>query len=66
MALQVQPGTLNGNPIQFNGAFGQKGTLYADPPPPVAGGSQLPAGTLRRNDTGCIARVSNYPSRPHR
>ncbi|MFZ0227977.1 MAG: hypothetical protein WAL41_13765 [Mycobacterium sp.] len=32
MALQVQPGTLNGNPIQFNGAFGQNGTLYADPP----------------------------------
>jgi hypothetical protein len=46
MALQVQPGTLNANTIQFNGSFGQNGTLYADPPPPVAGGSQLPAGTV--------------------
>jgi hypothetical protein len=30
MALQVQPGTLNSN-IQFNGSFGQNGTLYAEP-----------------------------------
>src|ERR1700757_4825902 len=46
MALRVQPRTLNGNPIRFNGSFGQNGTLYAEPPPPVAGGSQLPAGTV--------------------
>ena len=46
MALHVRPGTLNGN-IQFNGSFGQNGTLYAEPPPPVTGGSQLPAGTVQ-------------------
>jgi hypothetical protein len=47
MGLQVQPGTLNGNPIQFSGAIGQNSTLYDQPPPQVAGGSQLPAGTVQ-------------------
>ena len=36
MALQVQPGSVNGNPIQFSGSFGGNGTLYAEPPPSVA------------------------------
>ena len=36
MALHVRPGTLNGNPIQFDGSFGQGGTLYAEPWPHVA------------------------------
>ena len=47
MALQVQPGTLNGNTIQFSGSFGGNGTLYAEPPPNVPLGSQLPAGTVQ-------------------
>jgi Domain of unknown function (DUF4185) len=47
MALQVAPGTINANTIQFSGSFGGNGTLYADPPPSVAGGSQLPAGTVQ-------------------
>jgi hypothetical protein len=61
MALQVQPGTLNANPIQFNGSFGQNGTLYADPPPPVAGGSQLPAGTVQvfGVDYAFVTRTAN-------
>jgi hypothetical protein len=45
VALQVQPGTVNGDPIQFSGAFGLNGTLYDYPPP--AGCSQLPAGTVQ-------------------
>ena len=47
MALHVRPGTLNSNPIQFDSSFGQNGALYAEPPPPVVGGSQLPAGTVQ-------------------
>jgi Domain of unknown function (DUF4185) len=47
MALQVAPGTVNGNPIQFSGSFGGNGTLYDQPPPNVPGGSQLPAGTVQ-------------------
>jgi Domain of unknown function (DUF4185) len=47
MALQVQPGTVNGNPIQFSGSFGGNSTLYDQPPPNVPGGSQLPAGTVQ-------------------
>jgi hypothetical protein len=61
MALQVQPGSLNGNPIQFSGSFGQNGTLYAEPPPSVAGGSQLPAGTVQvfGIDYAFITRTAN-------
>jgi hypothetical protein len=61
MALQVQPGTLNGNPIQFSGSFGGNGTLYAEPPPYVAGGSQLPAGTVQvfGIDYAFITRTAN-------
>jgi Domain of unknown function (DUF4185) len=61
MALQVQPGTLNGSPIQFNGSFGQNGTLYAEPPPSVAGGSQLPAGTVQvfGIDYAFVTRTAN-------
>jgi len=61
MALQVQPGTLNGSPIQFNGSFGQDGSLYADPPPAVAGGSQLPAGTVQvfGIDYAFVTRTAN-------
>jgi hypothetical protein len=47
IALQVQPGTLNSDTIQFDGVFGQGGTLYAEPPPNVPLGSQLPAGTVQ-------------------
>ena len=47
MALQVQPGSVNGNSIQFSGSFGGNGTLYAEPPPNVPLGSQLPAGTVQ-------------------
>nr|WP_231980359.1 DUF4185 domain-containing protein [Mycobacterium sp. E2497] len=49
MGLHVKPGTLNSNTIQFDRAFGQGGTLYAEPPPHVDHGnpSQLPAGTIR-------------------
>jgi hypothetical protein len=61
MALQVQPGTLNGNPIRFNGSFGQNGTLYADPPPNVPLGSQLPAGTVQvfGIDYAFVTRTAN-------
>jgi D-arabinan endo alpha-(1,5)-arabinofuranosidase len=63
MALQVQPGTLNANTIQFNRSFGQNGTLYAEPPPPpsVPGGSQLPAGTVQvfGTDYAFVARTTN-------
>jgi Domain of unknown function (DUF4185) len=61
MALQVQPGTLNGSPIQFNGSFGQDASLYADPPPAVAGGSQLPAGTVQvfGIDYAFVTRTAN-------
>jgi Domain of unknown function (DUF4185) len=61
MALQVRPGTLNSNPIQFNGSFGQNGSLYAEPPPPVAGGSQLPAGTVQvfGVDYAFVTRTAN-------
>jgi hypothetical protein len=45
MGLHVKPGTLNGT-IQFDRSFGQFGSLYAEPPPNVRGGSQLPAGTV--------------------
>ena len=45
MGLHVRPGTLNSDTIQFDGSFGQGGTLYDQPPP--AGGSQLPAGTVQ-------------------
>jgi hypothetical protein len=47
IGLQVQPGTLNGNPIQFNGVIGQNSTLYDEPPPSLPLGSQLPAGTVQ-------------------
>src|SRR6516225_7306600 len=33
IGLQVQPGTLNSNQIQFNGVIGQNSTLYDEPPP---------------------------------
>ena len=61
MALQVQPGTLNANPIQFNGSFGGNGTLYAEPPPNVALGSQLPAGTVQvfGVDYAFVTRTAN-------
>jgi Domain of unknown function (DUF4185) len=61
MALHVRPGTLNSNPIQFDGSFGQNGTLYAEPPPPVAGGSQLPAGTVQvfGVDYALVTRTAN-------
>jgi Domain of unknown function (DUF4185) len=61
MALRVQPGTLNGNPIQFNGSFGGHGTLYAEPPPNVALGSQLPAGTVQvfGVDYAFVTRTAN-------
>jgi len=61
MALQVQPGTLNGNTIQFNGSFGHNSTLYDQPPPNVAGGSQLPAGTVQvfGIDYAFITRTAN-------
>ena len=61
MALHVRPGTLNSNPIQFDGSFGQNGTLYAEPPPPVALGSQLPAGTVQvfGIDYALVTRTAN-------
>ena len=61
MALHVRPGTLNSNPIQFDGSFGQNGSLYAEPPPPVAGGSQLPAGTVQvfGVDYALVTRTAN-------
>jgi hypothetical protein len=61
MALHVRPSTLNGNPIQFDGSFGQNGTLYAEPPPPVALGSQLPAGTVQvfGVDYALVTRTAN-------
>lgn len=61
MALQVQPGTVNGNTIQFCGSFGGNGTLYAEPPPSVPGGSQLPAGTVQvfGIDYAFITRTAN-------
>ena len=59
MALHVRPGTLNSNPIQFDGSFGQGGSLYAEPWPP--GGSQLPAGTVQvfGIDYAFITRTAN-------
>lgn len=61
MALQVQPGTLKSNPIQFNGSFGQNANLYAEPPPPVELGSQLPAGTVQvfGIDYAFVTRTAN-------
>ena len=61
MALQVQPGTVNGNPIQFSGSFGGNGTLYAEPPPNVPLGSQLPAGTVQVYgiDYAFVTRTAN-------
>ena len=61
MALQVQPGTLNGNTIQFSGSFGGNSTLYAEPPPSVPGGSQLPAGTVQvfGIDYAFVTRTAN-------
>jgi hypothetical protein len=61
MALKVRPGTLNANTIQFNGTFGGNGTLYAEPPPPVPGGSQLPAGTVQvfGIDYAFVTRTAN-------
>jgi hypothetical protein len=47
MALHVRAGTVNANTIQFDYSFGGNGTLYAEPPPHVPGGSQLPAGTVQ-------------------
>jgi len=59
MALHVRPGTLNSNPIQFDGSFGQGSSLYDQPPPP--GGSQLPAGTIQvfGIDYALVARTVN-------
>jgi Domain of unknown function (DUF4185) len=61
MALKVRPGTIDGNTIQFSGSFGGNGTLYAEPPPPVAGGSQLPAGTVQvfGIDYAFVTRTAN-------
>jgi Domain of unknown function (DUF4185) len=61
MALHVQPGTLNGNTIQFNRSFGGNGTLYAETWPHVPGGSQLPAGTVQvlGIDYAFVARTVN-------
>ena len=61
MALQVAPGTVNGNTIQFSGSFGGNGTLYDEPPPQVAGGSQLPAGTVQvfGVDYAFVVRTAN-------
>jgi hypothetical protein len=61
MALQIRPGTLNSNPIQFNGSFGQGGSLYAEPWPHVPGGSQLPAGTVQvfGIDYAFVTRTAN-------
>jgi len=61
MALHVRPGTLNSNPIQFDGSFGQGGSLYAEPWPHVPGGSQLPAGTVSvfGIDYALVARTVN-------
>ncbi|MFZ0718208.1 DUF4185 domain-containing protein, partial [Mycobacterium sp.] len=61
MALKVQPGTVNSNTIQFNGSFGGNGTLYAEPPPSVPGGSQLPAGTVQvfGIDYAFVTRTAN-------
>jgi len=67
MALQVQPGTVNGNPIQFSGSFGGNGTLYAEPPPNVPLGSQLPAGTVQVYgiDYAFVTRTANLqPQQP--
>jgi D-arabinan endo alpha-(1,5)-arabinofuranosidase len=60
MALHVRPGTLNGNPIQFDRSFGHNGTLYDQPAPP--GASQLPAGTIQvfGIDYALVARVVNF------
>ena len=54
-------GTLSGNPIQFDGSFGQNGTLYAEPWPHVPGGSQLPAGTVQvfGIDYAFVTRTAN-------
>jgi hypothetical protein len=59
MALHVRPGTLNSNPIQFDGSFGQGSSLYDQPPPP--GGSQLPSGTVQvfGIDYALVARTIN-------
>jgi Domain of unknown function (DUF4185) len=61
MGLQVQPGTLNGNPIHFSGAIGQNSTLYDQPPPNLPLGSQLPAGTVQvfGIDYAFITRTAN-------
>jgi Domain of unknown function (DUF4185) len=60
-ALHVRPGTLNSNPIQFDGAFGLGGSLYDQLPPNVPGGSQLPAGTVSvfGIDYAFVARTVN-------
>jgi hypothetical protein len=59
MGLHVRPGTLNGN-IQFDSAFGGRGTLYAETNHP-AGGSQLPAGTVQvfGREYALVTRVVN-------
>src|ERR1700755_1276624 len=61
IALQVQPGDLNGNPILFSGSFGGDGTLYAEPPPLLPLGSQLPAGTIQvfGIDYAFVTRTAN-------
>ena len=61
MALQVAPGTVNGNTIRFSCSFGGNGTLYAEPPPSVPGGSQLPAGTVQvfGVDYAFVVRTAN-------
>jgi Domain of unknown function (DUF4185) len=60
MGLHVRPGTLNGT-VQFDGSFGQGGTLYAETWPHVPGGSQLPAGTIQvfGIDYALVTRVVN-------
>ena len=47
MALQVQSGTLSGNPIKFSGSFGQNGTLYASPRLPSQAGVNCRPGPSR-------------------
>jgi hypothetical protein len=59
IGLHVRPGTLASNVIQFDRAFGQNCTLYAESCRPD--GSQLPAGTVQvfGIDYALVARTLN-------
>ena len=61
LGLHVRPGTLNTAAIQFDRAFGQGSTLYAETYPHVDGGSQLPAGTVQvfGIDYALVTRTAN-------